>query len=204
MNDEQQAISTSRIEAFSDGVFAIVITLLVLELRVPHIEHGQDFNELAAAVGRLAPKFLSFLLSFVFVAIFWGTHHQVFHQLRHSTRGLLWLNNLFLLFLTFLPFPTALLGEYPENRFAVMFFGLEMIFAISAMLLLRWYAIFKAKLLKTEVIEAEIKKATIAGVVNVAFYVVAVIMCFFNTTTAIGIYVLIPFLYLFTQRKTKN
>ena len=72
------------------------------------------------------------------------------------------------------------------------------------MLLLRWYAIFKAKLLKTEVIEAEIKKATIAGVVNVAFYVVAVIMCFFNTTTAIGIYVLIPFLYLFTQRKTKN
>ncbi len=201
---EEQIISTNRIEAFSDGVFAIVITLLVLELRVPHVEHGQGFNELAAATGRLAPKFLSFLLSFVFVAIFWTIHHQFFHQLRHSTRGLLWLNNLFLLFVTFLPFPTAMLGEYPENRFAVMFFGLEMICAIGAMLLLRWYASFKAKLLKPEVSEAEVRKALIAGMVNVTIYVVAVIVCFFNTTAAIGVYVLTPSLYLISQRKTKN
>lgn len=204
IRDESQTISTSRIEAFSDGVFAIVITLLVLELRVPHIEHEQDFRELATAVWKLTPKFLSFLLSFVFVAIFWVTHHQLFHQLRHSTRGLLWLNNLFLLFLTFLPFPTALLGEHPANSFAVMFFGLEMIFAVSAMLLLRWYATLKAKLLKPEASEAESRKALIAGITTIAIYLVAVAVCFFNQTAAIGLYVLTPFLYLFRQRKTNN
>jgi uncharacterized membrane protein len=197
-------ISTNRIEAFSDGVFAIVITLLVLELRVPHVEHGRDFNELAKAVWMLAPKFLSFLLSFLFAAIFWVTHHQLFHQLRHSTRSLLWLNNLFLLFLTFLPFPTAMLGEYPENKFAVMFFGLEMIFSIGAFLLLRWYASFKAKLLQSAASEAESRKALTAGIAAVGLYVLAVIICFFNTTAAIGVYVLTPFLYLLTQRKTRN
>lgn len=201
---EEQIIGTNRIEAFSDGVFAIVITLLVLELRVPHVEHGADFYELARAVGNLAPKFLSFLLSFVFVAIFWATHHQFFHQLRHSTRGLLWFNNLFLLTVTFLPFPTALLGEYYRNKFAVMFFGLEMIFSIGAILLMRYYATYKAKLLKPEADETQIRKALIAGIVAVGVYIVAVILSFYNSNAAIVILLLTPFLYLFLQRKTKN
>lgn len=201
---EEKNISTNRIEAFSDGVFAIVITLLVLELRVPRVEHETDFYELARAIGALAPKFLSFLLSFVFAAIFWVTHHQFFHQLRHSMRGLLWLNNLFLLTITFLPFPTALLGEYPENKFAVMFFGLEMIVSISAILLMRWWAAYRARLLKSEADEREIRKALIGGAVAVGVYMVAVALSYFNSAAAILIYLLTPFLYLVSQRKTKN
>ena len=171
---------------------------------MPRIEREQDFYELARAVGGLAPKFLSFLLSFVFVAIFWVTHHQFFHQLRHSTRALLWLNNLFLLTITFLPFPTAMLGEYHENKFAVMFFGLEMIFSIGAILLMRYYATYRAKLLKPEADEKQIRKALIAGSFSVGVYVVAVILSFFNPNAAIGILLLTPFLYLFSQRKTRN
>lgn len=202
--NEEKSISTNRIEAFSDGVFAIVITLLVLDLRVPRIEHKQDFHALAQAVGSLTPKFLSFILSFVFAAIFWVTHHQFFHQLRHSTRGLMWFNNLFLLFITFLPFPTALLGEYPANKFAVMFFGLEMIFSIGAILLMRYYATYRAKLLKPEADETQIRKALIAGTIAVIVYIAAVVLSFFNSDAAIGIFLLTPFLYLFSQRKTKN
>lgn len=202
---EEQTLSTARIEAFSDGVFAIVITLLVLELRVPHIEHGQDFGELAAATWKLMPKFFSFLLSFFFAAIFWTAHHQFFHQFRHSTRGLLWFNNLFLLSLIFLPFPTALLGEYPDNKFAVMFFGLEMIFVISTQKLLRWYGAFKAKLLKPEASEADVKKALIAGIYSVAAYIFAVIVCLLiSPTAAIGIYFMVPLLYMLSQRRTEN
>jgi uncharacterized membrane protein len=203
IKDEEQTISTNRIEAFSDGVFAIVITLLVLELRVPHIEHGQDFGELAAAVWKLAPRFLSFLLSFVFVAIFWATHHQLFNQLTGSTRGLLWMNNLFLLFLTFIPFPTALLGEYPDNTFAVVFFGMAMIASVSAFVLMRWYVSYKAKLLSPEIGEPQIKSALRNGLFSILAYAIAVFVALVNTKAAIATYVLIPFLYLLLQRKRK-
>lgn len=95
MTQEIQVPSTSRIEAFSDGVLAIVITLLVLELRVPHIEGEPTSQALAAAFGTLTPKFVSFIVSFVIVAIFWVNHHQLFYSIRHTDRVLLWLNIFF-------------------------------------------------------------------------------------------------------------
>jgi uncharacterized membrane protein len=112
-------ILTNRIEAFSDGVIAIVITLLVLELRVPQLE-GADGAMLSMAVVALAPKFLSFVMNFVFVAVFWVAHHQLYHPLERSTPALLWLNNLFYsvspLFLSRLPcwanIPTILLPSF--------------------------------------------------------------------------------------------
>ncbi|MEO6588010.1 MAG: TMEM175 family protein, partial [Pyrinomonadaceae bacterium] len=120
---EPKAPSTGRIEQFSDGVFAIVITLLVLTLQVPKIENEKSVFDVLNALFQLLPKFLGFVMSFFFVAVFWVAHHQFFHTLNLSTRTLLWLNNLFLFFITFIPFPTALLGEYPDNIASVIFFG---------------------------------------------------------------------------------
>jgi uncharacterized membrane protein len=114
---------TSRIEAFSDGVFAIIVTLLVLEIHVPQVQ-GQDISAaLERSLLAMAPKFLSYILSFVIVCIWWVAHHHLFHILKRSDRGLLWLNSLFLLWLAFIPFPTALMGDFPGVRLPVVCYG---------------------------------------------------------------------------------
>lgn len=108
-------MSKDRVESFSDGVFAIVMTLLVLELHVPEIADRASFGQYAAAMTPLIPKFVSFVLSFVMASIYWVNHHYFFRHLRSVPLGLVWLNNLFLLSICFLPFPTAFLGDRPTD-----------------------------------------------------------------------------------------
>jgi hypothetical protein len=100
---------TTRIEAFSDGVIAIAITLLVLEVRVPHVEEGESLWD---ALRGLWPSYVGFGLSFVIIGIIWANHHEMFDFITRANRTLVLLNLLFLLCVGFLPFPTALLAEY--------------------------------------------------------------------------------------------
>src|SRR2546425_10531403 len=124
----------NRVEAFSDGVFAIVVTLLVLELKVPALRHFASPADLAHQLAELAPKFLSWLISFIIVCKFWLNHHHVLALARHADYALVWLNSIFLMGQAFIPFPTALLGEYPGNPLAVSFFGC--VFAVNTLLFL--------------------------------------------------------------------
>ena len=101
-------MSKGRLEAFSDGVLAVIITIMVLELKVPH---GAD----AAALAPLVPVFLSYLLSFLYVAIYWNNHHHMFHAVEHVTGGTLWANLHLLFWLSLIPFVT---GWMDENHFA--------------------------------------------------------------------------------------
>ena len=130
---------TNRIEAFSDGVFAIVITLLVFQLQTPEIKDKANWSELFYALYNQLPKLAGYVISFFFVAVFWVSHHQFFNTLSFSKRGLLWLNNLFLFFVTFIPFPTGVLGAYHENLTAVVFSGLAFFAASLTYAILRWY-----------------------------------------------------------------
>lgn len=100
-------MTTSRIEAFSDGVFAIAITLLVLNLQVPHVQNG-----LIDALGKLWPSYLSYVLSFVIIGIIWAQHHRMFRYIHRSNHIFLLVNVIFLMWVSFLPFPTGLLAEY--------------------------------------------------------------------------------------------
>jgi uncharacterized membrane protein len=201
--ESEPPILTNRIEAFSDGVIAIVITLLVLELRVPHLESA-DGAMLSMAVVALAPKFLSFVMSFVFVAVFWVAHHQLYHPLERSTPALLWLNNLFLLCITFIPFPTAMLGEYPDNPFAIIFFGVTMFVASLSFSLMRWYATLKASLTRQS-IDLHIRRwAMRRSLIGPSLYLVGIAMAAFSRTLAIGIYLVIPLLYLIPIRLDKQ
>src|SRR5215831_15559047 len=114
-----------RIGAFSDGVFAIVITLLVLELRVPHLLRAADPSELLRALGGMRGQLASFTLSFLFVVNLWVSHNLFFRMLDRTDTTMLWVNNLFLFFVCFVPFPTALIGEFPRNPAAMLIFGLD-------------------------------------------------------------------------------
>ncbi|HUC20089.1 MAG TPA: TMEM175 family protein, partial [Candidatus Polarisedimenticolaceae bacterium] len=102
-------MSKDRVEIFSDAVIAIIMTLLVLELRVPDIADHSSLGQYASAMTPLIPKFVGFVLTFVLIAIHWVSHHYFFSHLKRTPLGIVWLNILFLLWLCFMPFPTALL-----------------------------------------------------------------------------------------------
>lgn len=112
-----------RLIGLSDGVFAIVLTLLVLELRIPQFSHHPTATELWIALKGISPKIISFLLSFLFIASLWFSHNQLFKLFDKVDNVMLWHNNILLLVICFIPFPTALIGEYPDNPVGITLFG---------------------------------------------------------------------------------
>jgi len=113
-----------RLNGLSDGVFAIVLTLLVLELRVPALPHKAGSADLWQALIDMRPKIISFLLSFIFIASLWFTHNQLFKLFVEVDETMLWYNNFLLLAICFIPFPTALIGEFPRNPVGISLFGI--------------------------------------------------------------------------------
>ncbi|WIG59891.1 MAG: hypothetical protein OJF49_002639 [Ktedonobacterales bacterium] len=107
---------TGRVEAFSDGVFAIAVTLLVLTLRVPLQSDLGQSGDLLAALLRQWPAFLAYLISFAFILIMWINHHNMFKVIVRTDHAFLFINGLLLFFITFIPFPTALLADYIAPR----------------------------------------------------------------------------------------
>jgi uncharacterized membrane protein len=112
----ERGTEVERIVYFSDAVFAIAITLLVLEIQVPE---GLSPTELTAALGEMWPKYLSYLISFTVIGGYWRAHHRIFHYVKAYDRRLISLNLLFLMCVAFLPFPVSLFGEYTGQRIAV-------------------------------------------------------------------------------------
>ena len=106
----------NRLEAFSDGVLAIIITIMVLELKVPK---GEDWAELSA----LWPKFLSYLLSFIFVGIYWGNHHHLLHTVKRVSSGIIWSNMNLLFWLSLIPFATGWMGEAHFSQNTVVLYA---------------------------------------------------------------------------------
>lgn len=113
----------SRLEAFSDGVFAIVITLLILDIRFPEVEYGQFWETLSS----LLPRILAYVMSFIIIGLYWVVHHNSMHVIKKTDRNLLWLNILLLLFVSFIPFPTSLLGRYPFEAGPIIIYGCALI-----------------------------------------------------------------------------
>src|SRR5918995_6184737 len=116
-------IGKNRIEALSDGIFAIVMTLLILELHVPNLPPTAPNVEVTPALIALWPKFVSYLVAFVSLGVFWIAHHIMYHAIRRADRALLWLNIFFFMFVSLLPFSTSLLNAFSEAFIAPLFFG---------------------------------------------------------------------------------
>lgn len=158
-------ISRARLEALSDGIFAIVVTLLVLEIKVPHVESHDSLAELAAALWTLAPKFVSWVISFVTVCVIWLNHHRLFTMMSRIDNGLFWWNANLLLWTSFIPFPTALMGDYPTNRLAVSFYGVTMLLMALGFVLMRWQMHRNPDLLDEHVDRAVFRTGTVYSVV---------------------------------------
>jgi uncharacterized membrane protein len=195
--NEQGGLSPSRIETLCDGVFAIAMTILVLELHVPDPGPGVD---LSARLVALWPKIASYAVSFVILGTLWVGHHYQFHFIRRSDRQLLWINILFLLFVSFLPFATALVGSFPGNRAAVLTYGTTLMGA-GLCLVGQWeYATAGRRLVSaaaTAAVVSGIRRRVYAGT---ACYGAALVTAVWATGAALVLFAAMPLLYLVPSR----
>jgi len=199
--DHDHSLSTKRIEGFSDAVFAIIVTLLVLDLRVPDLQHITNQSTVKVLIA-LAPQFVSFALSFFILCIFWVNHHQFFHALRRADRKLLWLNNLVLFWLCFIPFPTALLGRYPTNVVVAMLFGSALFFAAISFSAMIHYAMFEKKLLEEHVNLSDRKYAQRNSYWGILLYALSVILAPVSVYISLFIFFVVPLIYFVPRRIT--
>jgi len=187
-------MSKARLEAFSDGVFAILITILVLELKIPH---GDDARTLAP----LFPIFLTYVLSFVYLGIYWCNHHHLLHAATRVSGGILWANLHLLFWLSLIPFVTAWMGE---NHFtsapAALYGGVLFMAAIAYMLLQRAIV---AKHGRDSVL-ARAVGADLKGKLSSVLYLVAIFVSFANVWIANGLYVLVALMWLVPDRRIER
>jgi len=142
-------LSKGRMEALTDGIFAIAMTLLVLELKVPDIPKSTGAQELLRRIGEEGPAFFSFLISFLYCGVLWMMHHLAMHFVRHLQLALVWLNVLFLMSISTMPFSCGLLGHFLGNRAAQeIYFG--NMFVAAALLALQWLVAKKRKLINED------------------------------------------------------
>lgn len=158
-------ISKSRIESFSDGVFSIIITLMVFEIKLPHID---DQTSLMTLIPVLAPQFIAYVLSFFTVAIIWINHHHVLGLIKIVDMPLLWHNFHLLFWCTLIPFVTNLVGKYPFRPVASLCYGFVFSGAALGFMMLRRYAGITAQLMHDHVSE-ELERKVLRGNIRSVF-----------------------------------
>lgn len=189
---------TDRVEAFSDGVLAIVITLLVLEITPPSVQGGD--TELWRALARLLPVIGGWVVSFLFVLVFWVSHHYLFASLAKVDRGVLWLNGLFLMFISFTPFPMALQARYPATVPAAFLLSLAMLLTASSFALLRWYASIHAGLLRPGIGKRVAQAAMRRTLLAPSLYLVGTLAAFILPWVSLVIQVIVPLIFIVPPR----
>jgi uncharacterized membrane protein len=187
-------VTTGRLEAFSDGVLAIIITIMVLEMKVPH---GADF----AALRPLTPVFLSYVLSFIYLGIYWNNHHHMMHAMHRVSGPLLWANLHLLFWLSLIPFVTGWMGE---NHFApapVALYGFVLLMAAIA------YTIMVRAALRIEGPDSTLARAIgrdRKGNLSMALYVIGIVASFFQVWIAGSAFVAVALIWLIPDQRIER
>ena len=188
-------MNKTRLEAFSDAVIAIILTIMVLELKIPH---GDDF----AAIAPLLPVFLSYVLSFVYLGIYWNNHHHMFQAARKVNGPILWANLTLLFWLSLFPFATGWMGE---NHFATLptavYGGVLLLAAIS-------YIILQAAIIRLhkghdETLSNAVGK-DLKGKASMVLYVLAILLAFVNRWISQALYVVVAIIWLIPDRRIEK
>jgi uncharacterized membrane protein len=184
----------NRLEAFSDGVLAIIITIMVLELKVPR---GVDL----AALKPLLPVFSSYVLSYIYVGIYWNNHHHLLHAAKHVSGGILWANLHLLFWLSLFPFTTGWIGENHVAPAPVAVYGLVLLMAAIAYLLLQRAIIVQQG---RDSLVASAVGGDWKGRLSFALYLVAIPLAFVSPWLAIGLYACVALLWLVPDRRIER
>ena len=184
----------NRLEAFSDGVLAIIITIMVLELKVPHEVE-------LAALKPLLPVFLSYVLSFIYVGIYWNNHHHLFHSTKDVSGGILWANLHLLFWLSLFPFTTGWVGENHLAPTPMAVYGFVLLMAAIAFYILQRAIIVQQG--RDSLLAAAIG-GDWKGKLSPALYLVAIPVSFVSPRFASGLYVLVALLWLVPDRRIER
>jgi uncharacterized membrane protein len=188
-----------RLEAFSDGVIAILITIMVLELRVPHgvDPRGADL----ASLRPLLPLFLTYVLSFIFLAIYWNNHHHMFHLVHRVNGKILWANMHLLFWLSLVPFVTGWMGENANAPIPTAGYGVVLLMAAVA------YTILVYAIIADQGEESELRAAIgndVKGKISAALYVIAIPLAFVHQMLADAIYIAVALIWLAPDRRIES
>ncbi len=187
-------MTKSRMEAFSDGVIAIIITIMVLELRVPR---GTDF----AALRPLTPVLLSYAMSFIFLGIYWSNHHHLLQAIKHVDGRVLWANLHLLFWLSLTPFVTGWMGENEFASAPVALYGAVLLFsAIAYFILVRVLLALHGK----DSVLATAVGNDFKGKVSMVIYLAAIPLSFVNALFACALYVLVAIMWLVPDRRIEK
>jgi uncharacterized membrane protein len=187
-------MTKGRMEAFSDGVFAVIITIMVLDLKVPH---GSDWT----ALEPLVPVFLTYVLSFVFLGIYWNNHHHMLHLTDRINGGIMWANLHLLFWLSLVPFVTGWMGE---NHFAplptAVYGGVLLCSGVSFTLLARLIVAHQGA-------HSKLREATgrdMKGIASMALYMAAIPLAFVHQLISDGIYLFVALMWLVPDRRIES
>ena len=190
-------VNTGRIEAFSDGVFAISITLLILQVGI-----NTEGGSLAYRLAEQWPSYVSFVVSFAIIGILWLNHHQMFRDIRVADHGLFVLNLGLLLVVSFIPFPTEVIGDeladdnYDDQRTAALFYGLTLVGATLAFNALWLWAARRRRLIEPDVPQPLVDARTRRYLLGIPAYLVATLVAIWSPYGALTLYGVITLFYL--------
>jgi uncharacterized membrane protein len=187
-------MKTSRLEAFSDGVIAIIITIMVLEMRAPH---GTDLE----ALRPMLPVFLVYVMSYVYLGIYWNNHHHLLHAASRVNGKILWANLFLLFWLSLIPFVTAWMGENHFEPLPTAVYGGVLIMAALA------YLVLQSAILATEPESSKLREAVgndAKGKVSLALYAIAIVTALWEPRAALGLYVLVAVIWFIPDRRIET
>ena len=184
----------SRLEAFSDGVIAIIITIMVLELKVPHGFELENLKE-------LIPVFISYMVSFIFVGIYWVNHHHFFHVIKRVSGGMLWANNFLLFWLSLIPFTTSWMGESHFSAWPVV------LYAINLLACAIGYTIMSIVTVNVHGPDSEIAMAIgkdKKGKISLLIYICAVPVAYFAPLVACGLFLIVSLIWFVPDKRIER
>ena len=187
-------MNKGRIEAFSDGVLAIIITIMVLEIKVPH---GNDFENLTP----LIPVFLSYILSYIYLGIYWNNHHHMMHTVKKVSGGVLWANLHLLFWLSLIPFVTGWMGENNFAQRPMALYGFILLMSAVA------YYILQLQIIKTngeDTILSEAVGKDIKGKISPILYIIGIAFTWINTWVSGSLFTLVAFMWLIPDKRIEK
>jgi uncharacterized membrane protein len=193
--DKFAAMEKTRLEAFSDGVLAIIITIMVLELKVPHSSDWEVLRE-------MLPVFSGYILSFIFVGIYWVNHHHLLHLARHVNSVIMWANLNLLFWLSLIPFATGWMGENHFSTNTVVVYAVLLELCGVAFTLVQW-SITRSHHIDGA-LQLAVKRLTRKGLVSMVAYSIAIAAAFYNTNISCLLFVFVAIMWLVPERSIES
>jgi uncharacterized membrane protein len=188
-------MNKNRLEAFSDGVLAIIITIMILEIKTPHSDGWEELHE-------LWPKFLSYVLSFTFVGIYWGNHHHLLHTVKRVSSGIIWSNMNLLFWLSLIPFATGWMGETHFSQNTVITYAVLLMICGVAYTILQ--KCIQAGQTADETVEKVYTGQAKKGYASLALYFLAILFAFYNTAISGVIFFVVAAMWIVPDKNIER